>query len=539
MSVHLKLFVAPAIAIAMLLLFAAMSMVALDRQSEALAELHQTRFSRYELSARTAHTIASAHASIHRIMTWRETLGDARLATASSAELQRLQDAANELDTFALTVQRDTPEGRLSTQIQSLLGEYRRHTHGALSAAGTDLGEAMLGMTRAEDTFGKLAATLAELVRLQEQLGQETFDSARATESRTVTAAWALLAFALILSVGTSLLMSRRIVGPLKAATAVAARVAMGDLRTVTVPDGNDETTELMLSLKAMQECLRQIALQVTETSSALAGAASQLATSTQEIERGSQEQSSAAQATAAAVEELSASIASVAQSAGRVASLSNESHTQARAGTQNLTAVSGEIDAMRSAVTEISSSVTQFVDSTRTIDGMTRQVTDLAEQTNLLALNAAIEAARAGEQGRGFAVVADEVRKLAERSAAAARQITTVTQSLQDGSGRVDTALKRGTDSIESSQQHMSAVADVIGLGDRMATETSEGVDDIHRSVREQTAATADIARNVEAIARMADDNARAVMVTASAARNLNEIAQTLTASVGHLRMR
>lgn len=85
------------------------------------------------------------------------------------------------------------------------------------------------------------------------------------------------------------------------------------------------------------------------------------------------------------------------------------------------------------------------------TAGGHARKITDILEdmqfitdQTRLLALNATIEAARAGDAGRGFAVVASEVMKLAERSAAAATRIRTLTEETQ-------ASMREATESMRS----------------------------------------------------------------------------------------
>ena len=194
---------------------------------------------------------------------------------------------------------------------------------------------------------------------------------------------------------------------------------------------------------------------------------------------------------------------------------------------------VEAEIDKVKSAVDAIAQHVNDFISKTNSITSMTSQVREIADQTNLLALNAAIEAARAGEQGRGFAVVADEVRKLAERSSQSAGEIATVTEELNGQSSQVVRSIEEGLLALHSSQQFVRSVGDTLGKASASVRQASEGVEQVAASVREQQSASADIARHVEAIAHMAEENDAASKETASASSQIDALARSLRDAV------
>lgn len=306
-----------------------------------------------------------------------------------------------------------------------------------------------------------------------------------------------------------------------------------GDLSRRVLIYGNDEVAQAAKAYNSLLDGFSAIIRQVSSSANTVSSTAANLSSASLQITQGSQAQSEAAASTAAAVEEITVSIHSVASNTDDVRRLSEQSLQQTQLGNQNVHSMVGEISRVQDAVQLIAGSVKEFVDSTRSIAGMTQQVKDIADQTNLLALNAAIEAARAGEQGRGFAVVADEVRKLAEKSAQSANEIDRVTNSLNKQSSHVEETVQSGLRSLAATQEQVERVSTVLSEAGALVEQSNHGVSDIASSVHEQSSASTQIARNVEKIAQMSEENHAAVNSNTQQIVRLEELSRELQSAV------
>ncbi len=316
------------------------------------------------------------------------------------------------------------------------------------------------------------------------------------------------------------------------------AYLRRGDLTERLPGAGDDELSQIALGVNGFVGEMQSIVRNVHDSAEELSSAASQVASTASQVASSSASQSDSAASTAASIEQMSVSVASIADTTGEVRQLSDASLGDALKGSQSISELQQEISKVRTAVDTIATQVREFVSNTNAIAGMTQQIREIADQTNLLALNAAIEAARAGEQGRGFAVVADEVRKLAERTSKSAGEITAMTEELNGKSAVVDRSIEGGLNSLSASLDSVNNLSQVLSHTSQSVQKTNSGVDEVTASVQEQKAASAEIARNVEMIAQMAETNRSASQESSEASARLEQLATSLKGMIDHFKV-
>ncbi len=310
-----------------------------------------------------------------------------------------------------------------------------------------------------------------------------------------------------------------------------------GDLTYRMPVHGNDEIGQVSMGFNDMMSKIAQLVRHVGNSASQVSTSARHLVESADHVANSSLNQNDTSTAAASAVEEMAASIVSVAQSAEEVRERSRESLRRSEEGNASLSRLTNGVGVIESTVRGIADSVEHFVASTAAISNITSEVKEIADQTNLLALNAAIEAARAGEQGRGFAVVADEVRKLAEKSAASANEIDSITRTLAEQSTAVTRSIDDAMTHIGTSRESVLTVESVLAAASDSVVAVGKGLDSIATATSEQRRVSTEVASGIERIAAMAHDNSTAAAETANAARSLESLAAELQGAVGRFK--
>ena len=314
-----------------------------------------------------------------------------------------------------------------------------------------------------------------------------------------------LNAVAVLVTVLFAWFITRSITVPLNEAVQIAQRVAAGDLTSNVEVKSKDETGQLMLALRDMNDSLKKIVSEVRSGTEAIGSGTKQIASGNTDLSQRTEEQASSLEETASSMEELTSTVKQNAENAKQANQLAMGASTVAVKGGQ----VVSEVVTTMSSINESSKKI---VDIIGVIDG-------IAFQTNILALNAAVEAARAGEQGRGFAVVASEVRNLAQRSAAAAKEIKALIGDSVDKVGAGTKLVDEAGKTMEEIVNSVKRVTDIMSEITAASQEQSAGIEQVNQAITQMDEVT--------------QQNAALVEEAAAAAESLEEQAQNLQGAV------
>lgn len=256
-------------------------------------------------------------------------------------------------------------------------------------------------------------------------------------------------------------------------------------------------------------EQLAELVGAVIQDTRGLESTAGNLHTATRHMRDGADRQLEETAYMVNAMQQMSTAIEEVASHADQAAQAAQSANIKAEQGRVAVSTSLEEISRLAHRIDGTDEVMQDLAMQSEQIGRVMEVIRSIADQTNLLALNAAIEAARAGDQGRGFAVVADEVRNLARKTAASTSEIQEIISRLQQGSRKAAESMLESRDSVAScvadSQQTTALLASVAGEINAI----SQMNELIAAATHQQTAVSADVARHLQSVQTIADQNA------------------------------
>ncbi|KQZ50374.1 chemotaxis protein [Rhizobium sp. Root149] len=382
-----------------------------------------------------------------------------------------------------------TEQGKvLWNKLSALETEYRKQDDQirTLVLAGDTQTALKISLNENRATVNEIDKLLTEVVELETSRLKDAKVQAGADYAQTRLILLGVAGAALLIAVIAAVWIAMSINSGLRNAVNAVQNVADGDLTKLANVTTRDEIGDLLGYVNTMIERLRSVVGDALSASDNVSSGSQELSASSEQLSQGATEQASAAEQASASMEEMAANIKQNADNAAQTEKIARQSSRDAEASGQ---AVNKAVGAMRTIAEKISI------------------VQEIARQTDLLALNAAVEAARAGEHGKGFAVVASEVRKLAERSQAAAAEISALSGDTVQVATEAGEMLNRLVPDIQKTAELVSEISAACREQDIGASQINDAIQQLDKVTQQNAGASEEMSATSEELAAQAEE--------------------------------
>lgn len=310
------------------------------------------------------------------------------------------------------------------------------------------------------------------------------------------------------------------------------ADLGEGDL-TIQATVTESFTAAIADSINFSIEMMRVLVAKINETTEVVSAAAQGTQLTVSKLADASERQFNEITDVSGAVDEMAISIDQVSSNAAESTAVAERSVEIANKGAEVVQNNINGMDQIRDQIQETSKRIKRLGESSQEIGDIVSLINDIADQTNILSLNAAIQASMAGDAGRGFAVVADEVQRLAERSGAAAKQITALVQTIQSDTNEAVISMEQTTTQVVEGTRLAQDAGVALGEIENVSKSLAEIIENISDAARQQATSAGTISKSMKSIQEITSQTTEGTKSTATAVGNLAEMTNELRSSV------
>jgi len=311
-------------------------------------------------------------------------------------------------------------------------------------------------------------------------------------------------------------LLTRSILGPVKAVVGLTDELSKGNLTSKLETSSRDEIGKMSKSLNRFTLSLKRTIGGIHVNSDVLNTTSIHLAASTRQIEAtadlANQSVDSSNQRLQAAsqnLQDLAKSNEEITKGVGHLVEAASTTAQAAQLGQQNMGAVKGcmeDIDRSSSSMFAV-------------IQGMEK----IRSRVEMLSFNATIESARAGIAGKGFMVVASEIRRLSEHTKEELAKIEALVLSSREH-------VVFGKKTVSRTSEQISRVVEQVESINR-------GLQQITLPILEQDLKTKQLSKDTQDLSQLSAQNSSTLFELAATVRQVDQTTEELSVMAAELR--